>query len=54
MKDIDYTRPAELELTVEERRAASITEIKAAFPDIDRELVSDSWLGRALAKADAR
>ncbi len=49
-----YIRPAELEMTVEQRRAASIAEIKASFPGIDRGLVSDSWLGRALAKADGQ
>ncbi len=49
MESIKYVRPGELELTVEQRRAASIAEIKASFPGIDRELVSDSWLGRALA-----
>ncbi len=54
MESIDYVRPAELELTVEQRRAASIAEIKASFPGIDRDLVSNSWLGRALAKADGQ
>ncbi len=47
---MELIRPEETTLTVAERRARSIAEIKTQYPDLINDMVAPGWLKRAVAR----